>query len=247
LTQLVLPFIWVIPFIFQGKALAGGLSSQAFSNLTGTEQFIPWVLIGTVVSSLLMWSLWGLAMAMREESYWGTLELVLASPARRSLVLLGMALESTLMGMISAVGQFALCALFFGVSITIAKILPLILVLMLLVTGVWGVGLALCGLALFVKEVAGFVNAVQYFFYLFSPLRYPVEVTRFTHIVSFFVPLTYALVLTRGIMLLNKPIYQLWREALILVAFDILLLVLGFGVFQLFERKARKVGIVSIY
>jgi len=243
----VFPFLWVFPFIFQGKALAGGIKSQSFAAMTGTEQFIPWVLVGTVISSLVMGSIWGLAMGLREEAYWGTLELVLISPARQSIILLGMALTQTVWGMLSAMGQLAVCVLFFGVSVTLGKILPLILVMVLLTTGLWGLAIAIAGLSLYIKEIAGFINGVQYIIYLFSPLRYPVEVTRFTYLVSLFVPLTYALVLTRGIILLNKPLYQLWREALILIAFDILLLTLGYGVFRLFERKARKTGVASIY
>ncbi|KPK67141.1 hypothetical protein AMJ87_13850, partial [candidate division WOR_3 bacterium SM23_60] len=45
------PLLWVVPLIFQGKALIGGLQSTAFGNLAGTGEYIPYVLIGAIFST----------------------------------------------------------------------------------------------------------------------------------------------------------------------------------------------------
>lgn len=48
----VFPILWVVPFIFQGQALVRGLTSRSFANLTGTDQYIPYILNTYVVSVL---------------------------------------------------------------------------------------------------------------------------------------------------------------------------------------------------
>src|SRR5512137_195582 len=82
----ILPFLWMIPFILQGKALVGGATSQSFNNLTGTPDYIPWVFIGMVTGSLTLSGLLGMSFTFREEMYTGTLEHVFATPVRRATI-----------------------------------------------------------------------------------------------------------------------------------------------------------------
>jgi hypothetical protein len=65
----IFPVLWVIPFIFQGKALVGGVTSAAFGELAGTDRFIPFVLIGAIISTYLFSSLYGMGGSIRMESY----------------------------------------------------------------------------------------------------------------------------------------------------------------------------------
>ncbi len=37
----IFPLLWVLPFVFQGKAFVGGLASSSFKNLTGPNSISP--------------------------------------------------------------------------------------------------------------------------------------------------------------------------------------------------------------
>ncbi|MEO0076319.1 MAG: hypothetical protein ABIK19_01450, partial [candidate division WOR-3 bacterium] len=83
---------------------------------------------------------------------------------------------------------------------------PVLLIVLLLVVGFYGFAIAFAGFTLLIKEVHGWVHTLEWIFYLFSPIRYPVEVSPITKTLSAFIPLTYALVAIRAIILLNKHI-----------------------------------------
>ncbi|MEW6685331.1 MAG: ABC transporter permease [Candidatus Edwardsbacteria bacterium] len=243
----IFPLLWVIPFLFQGIALVGGLMSQSFKGLTGTGQYIPFVLIGAVVSSYVFSSLYGMGGSLRVESYWGTLELILGSPTNRLTILLGKALSESIMATFFAISQAAVCVVLFGLKLTLGKIMPTLLVMVLTVTGLYGLGIALAGITLQIKESRSLAHTLENVFMLCSPVRYPVEISPILKIISWAIPLTYALVVIRGLMLLNRSVIELWENVVILAGIDLFFIAFGVFVFYGMERKVRRSGVVSEY
>lgn len=243
----IFPILWVIPLIFQGKALVGGLTSPAFADLTGSDNYLAFVLIGSIVSTYAMSSLWGMGQSLREESYWGTLELILTAPIRPFPILIGKAILESGFATVGALIQAGIFTFFLGVELSFGKILPALFVMILLLLGLYGAGLALAAITLLIKESRGLVNTLNWVFYLFSPIRYPVEVNPITRIVSLAIPLTYALFAIRSMILLNKSITQLWGSVLLLILFDIGLIWGSYFVFLRVEEKVRKTGTIGMY
>ncbi|MBU7044438.1 MAG: ABC transporter permease [Theionarchaea archaeon] len=243
----IFPVLWVIPFIFQGKALVGGVSSSAFGDLAGTDRFIPFILIGAVISTYLFSSLYGMGGSIRMESYWGTLEYVLGSPARKISILMGKALSESISSTFFVATQMIICIFGFGLSLTVGKILPILLVMLLLVAGLYGMAIALAGITLQIKESRTLVHTIEYLFYLFSPVRYPVGIHPFISLVSLVIPLTYALVAIRGIWLLNQPMTVIWDNVVLLILLDALFITAGYTIFYFMEKRVRKSGTVSQY
>ncbi|MCX8015629.1 MAG: ABC transporter permease [candidate division WOR-3 bacterium] len=243
----IAPLLWLMPYIFQGKALVGGMSSEAFRNLTGSPNFLPFILIGTMISTYIFSGLWGVGNSLREETYWGTLEYIIASPTNPIVVLLGKTLAEFVYATINVVLQGVVATIFLGLSLTVAKILPVLLIVLLLVIGFYGFAIAFAGFTLLIKEVHGWVHTLEWVFYLFSPIRYPVEVSPITKTLSAFIPLTYALVAIRAIILLNKNILNLWQIVLILVIMDIVLIVVGYLTFRYLEKKTKQQGTIAQY
>ena len=85
----VFPLLWVMPFVFQGRALVGGATSESFAELTGSGNYLAFVLIGAMVSTFVFSALWGVGNSLREETYWGTMEYIIASPTHPLVVLIG--------------------------------------------------------------------------------------------------------------------------------------------------------------
>jgi ABC-2 type transport system permease protein len=243
----IFPILWVLPLVFQGKALVGGLSSQAFENLTGSGNYLAFVLIGSIVSTYAMSSLWGMGQSLRDESYWGTLELILTAPIRPLPILIGKAMLESGFATVGAVIQAAIFSFFLGVELSFGKILPVLFVMVLLLLGLYGAGLALAAITLLIKESRGLVNTLNWVFYLFSPIRYPVEVNPITRIVSLAIPLTYALFAIRSMLLLNTSITELWVSVLLLILFDIGLIWGSYYVFLRVERRVRRTGTIGMY
>jgi len=243
----IFPIFWAVPFIFQGNALVGGMESEAFSKLTGTTQFMPYILIGAVLNTYVLSALYGMSNSLREESYWGTLELILGSPCSKIPILLGKALNEAVTSTIFAVMQIFICVIIFGLDVAVNQILPIMLIVILLMLGLYGLSIALAGITIQIKQSHSLIHTIEYLFYLFSPVRYPVNINPWIRMVSLVIPLTYALIVVRGIMLLDKSLINLWQNVVILLAIDIGLIVLGYYIFFYIEKRARKSGIISTY
>lgn len=243
----IFPLLWVLPFVFQGKALVGGLSSPSFKNLTGTEHYLPYILIGAMVSTYVFSGLWGIGNSLREETYWGTLEYIIISPTNPIVVLLGKVLSEFIYATATVLFQGIICIVFFGVPITLAKILPIILIIALLLIGFYSLAIGFAGLTLLIKETHGLVRSLEWFFFLFSPIRYPVEINPITKFVSMFVPLTYALVAIRMIILVNKPGVSIWNAVFILLLMDAVCILLGYFTFTRLELRTRRAGTTSMH
>jgi ABC-2 type transport system permease protein len=243
----VFPLLWVLPYVFQGRALVGSASSEAFRQLTGSGNYLAFVLIGAMISTFVFSALWGVGNSLREETYWGTMEYIIASPTHPLVILIGKTLAEWAWSTVMVIFQAAIIALFFGVQFTLAKILPVLLLVVLLMIGFYGFAIAFAGFTLLIKEVHGWVHTLEWVFFLFSPIRYPVQVNPITAALSTLIPLTWALVAIRGIILLNKTEINLFQTVLVLALMDIVLLTAGYFLFIYLERKTRRDGTIGMH
>lgn len=241
----VSPILWAIPLMFQGKALIGGLQSSAFGNLAGTSEYIPYVLIGAIFSTYMFSAVWSMGNSLRNEMFYGTLEHILSAPVRPIYLLLGKGLFNSMLSTIFVAVQILICIVVFGLSITLTKIIPMLFFLLLLVVGLYGVGFIAAALTLLVKEAHGLLHMFEYVLFLFSPIRYPVEVHPVTRAISVFIPLTYALIALRGILLGLQ--YDFWQTSLYLLALDCAIVPLGVLTFNLVEKKTKARGTLAHY
>jgi len=244
----IFPMLWVLPFLFQGKALVGSTNSAAFQQLTGSGNYMAFILIGAMVSNFVFSGLWGVGQSLREETYWGTMEYIIASPTHPLVVLVGKTLAEASVTTCIVVLQAAIISILpFGISFTVAKVLPVLLLVVLLMVGFYGFAIAFAGFTLLIKEVHGWIHTLEWVFFLFSPIRYPVQVNPITSFVSVLIPLTWALVAIRGIILLNQHQSALGTVVGVLAAMDAALLVGGYYIFVWLERKTRRDGTIGMH
>jgi ABC-2 type transport system permease protein len=243
----IFPMLWVMPYVFQGKALVGSMNSAAFEQLTGSGNYMAFVLIGAMISTFIFSGLWGVGNSLREETYWGTMEYIIASPTPPLVILIGKTLAEWAWSSLMVVFQAAIIGIFFGVEFTLAKVLPVLMLIGLLMVGFYGFAIAFAGFTLLVKEAHGYVHTLEWVFFLFSPVRYPVQVNPITRIVSTLIPLTWALLAIRAILLVNQHPANLWQTVGILVLMDAALLVGGYFLFTALERKTRRDGTVGMH
>jgi len=239
------PLLMVIPLVFQGKALVGAFSSTSFGNLAGTDEFIPYVLIGAIISTYMFSAVWSMGNSFRDETYYGTLEHILSAPVRPVFILVGKGVYNSILSTSFVIVQLLICVLIFGLEITVIKILPIFLFLILLIIGLYGIGFMAAALTLMIKEAHGLLHMFEYILFLFSPIRYPVEVNPITKTISAFIPLTYALIALRGLLLNIK--FNFWKNSIVLLVIDCVVVPLGLIVFHYIEKRTKSKGTLSEY
>ena len=128
----IFPIFWFIPFVLQGQAFVGGLESTSFADITGSAEYVPFIVIGAVLNSYVNTLLYGMGENIRKEAYQGTLDYVLIAPCNQVYVLIGKALSESLSSTIFAVSQLTISVLLFGVNITLGVIAPVFFIIILL-------------------------------------------------------------------------------------------------------------------
>ncbi len=242
----IFPIFWFIPFILQGQAFVGGLQSASFAQITGSGEYVPFIVIGAVLNSYVNTLLYGMGENIRREAYQGTLDYVLAAPCNKAYVLIGKALSESLSSTIFAASQLTISVLLFGMNITLGVMLPVFFIVILLMLGLYGMSLILAAFSLMYKQSYDLSQTIGYVFYIFAPVRYPVEsLPTWAQIFGKLIPLTYALIIVRSFMLLGTNFSTVYLEVLALLIIDIVLLIAGFYLFSWMEEKTKKSGTIS--
>jgi len=242
----IFPIFWFIPFILQGEAFVGGLESSSFAEITGTGEYIPFIVIGAILSSYVNTLLYGMGENIRKEAYQGTLDYVLAAPCNKAYVLIGKAVSESLSSTIFAISQLTISVLLFGMNITLGVMVPVSFIIILLILGLYGMSLLMAAFSLMYKQSYDLSESIGYIFYIFAPVRYPVEsLPIWAQIIGKFIPLTYALIIVRSLMLLGTDLSAVYLDVITLLIIDIVLLLAGLYLFNKIEKKTRKSGIIS--
>jgi len=240
------PILWFIPFILQGQAFVGGLQSANFAQITGSGEYIPFIVIGAVLNSYVNTLLYGMGENIRREAYQGTLDYVFAAPCNKAYVLIGKALSESVSSTIFAASQLTISALLFGMNLTLGVLLPVFFIVILLILGLYGLSLVLAAFSLMYKQSHDVSETIGYIFYVFSPVRYPIEsLPTGAQIIGKLIPLTYALIIVRAIMLLGTSLSAMYWEIFALIIIDVVFLLAGFYMFNWMETKTKKSGTMS--
>jgi len=244
----IFPIFWFIPFILQGQAFVGGPQSTSFAQIAGTGEYIPFIVIGSVLNSYVNTLLYGMGESIRREAIQGTLDYVLVAPTNKVYVLIGKALSESISSTIFAASQLTISVILFGMNLTLGMMLPVCLIIILLILGLYGLSLVLAAFSLLYKQSHDVSETIGYVFYVFSPVRYPLEsLPLWAQIFGKIIPLTYALIIVRSIMLLGASLSSLYFEVLALLAIDAVLIFAGFYLFNWMENKAKTSGAISHY
>jgi ABC-type multidrug transport system permease subunit len=87
---------------------------------------------------------------------------------------------------------------------------------------------------------------MEYVFSVFSPVRYPLaSLPLWGQILGKLLPLTYALIAVRSIILLKQNLAMLYLEVLMLLIIDAVTIFLGFYLFNWMEERTKKSGTIS--
>lgn len=222
---------WALSRIASPGGLVAGL---------GYGDYVGYVALGFAFFSMLTATLFEVGERVHREMVQGTLETVLLTPASRLAWLIGGALGSLAISLLDVALVILYYVSFFGGSIHVAGIPYAALALVLSLAGMTGMGIALAGLVVNLKEPHAFNVMLTPFLMLLSGMMFPAEALPGPlYTLSRLIPVTHGIEAVRSSLLLGAtdpgPLIVLGLEALAYT-------VLGLAVFRLLEARARRGG-----
>ncbi len=243
---ILMPFLWFIPMLFAGSAVAGGAQSEAFFDLAGTTDWISYVAIGMAFSGLTMSLFWGTGLALRREQNVGTLETLMTTPVSRSTLVWGSMLHNLQHGGLGVIMQLVVSTLLFGVTLNAWGILPALLVIALAIIGFQGVVLTLVCIVLIAKQGWMIVEFVSSSLMLVAPISYPIIVLpSVLQSLSVASPLTWSVDLFRSFLMYGFNAPGVSFALVMLVVLDVIYFTFGLLLFRATEAYVRKKGALS--
>ncbi|MEM2143650.1 MAG: ABC transporter permease [Candidatus Thorarchaeota archaeon] len=240
---ILMPFLWFIPMLITGHAVAGGPESSILYSYTGTRDWITYVAVGTSITGLTISLMWGTGFSLRREQNSGTLETLMSTPVGRSTVVWGSMLHNLQHGGLGVLLQLLAAVVFFGVTIDAWGIFPALGIIALAVLGLQGIAFAVACIVLLAKQGWMLVDFISGTLILVAPMAYPLAVLPpIVQYISVMSPLTWSVEGFRG-FLMNGLAYQGVVQAVAsLLVVDAVFFAFGLVMFRYTERYVREKG-----
>jgi ABC-2 type transport system permease protein len=202
-----------------------------------------YVAVGNALQVTAVNGIFGVVMTVGNERQYGTLPLLLASPANRLATFLGRAFFHVLDGMTSVILAFAIAAILFGLDLGRAN-LPLLAACIILISMTTsGLGLMFGSLSLITRDVFVIANTVYYLLLVLCGINFAVSrLPSWAQVISNGLPMTHGVAAARQAVAgapFSSVIGVLAEEA----AIGAIYVVIGYTLFRWFEGRSRLGGL----
>ncbi len=240
----ILPIFWFAPFILMATAIAGPETSAHFTEISGFDNYIQFVVIGWFVFMYLDNSIWAIGNNFRWEQMSGTLEPLFSTPVPRISILLGAAISDTIQGTLQALILLNVCVVLFGLQYALIAILPTIIILTMMIIALYGFSFMLAGLILVFKDPSVLTQMITEVTFMVSPINYPVQaLPRSVRFAAYLVPTTIGIVTIREIAINGAMDILSFSQALAgLAILAVFLWIVGISVFRYSEKWTKQRG-----
>ncbi len=244
------PLLGPLMFIFAAKAMSGpdGAGLAAFSVLSGTTDYVSYVILGTAIWTWLNLTLWDVGFSLRSEQMRGTLESNWLCPVWRLSLMLGASMTKMLTSTLFLAITVIETRLAFGIWMLRGNVVLILLFLALAMPSIYGIGLAFASLVIRFREANTMVFFVRGIFMIFCGITFPLEVMPiWMQKAAAWLPLTYAVRGIRSVALSGATWSDVTPDLLRLAAFAVILPLIGYMAFHFVERRSRQTGVLGQY
>ncbi len=243
---IVMPFLWFIPILLAGTAVAGGFESTNLEGLVGTTDWISYIAIGSAYTGLAISMLWGTGFALRREQNVGTLETLMTTPIGRGTLVWGSSLHNLQHGGLGVILQLTGAVLIFGVQLNIWGVLPALGIVALSIIALQGLVFTVVCIILLAKQAWMLVEFLSSVLFLVAPLSYPIAVLPpILQYISVGSPLTWSVEGFRGVLMTGLAGSVVVNAVIALIVLDVVFLAFGMLMFRYTERFVRRKGALS--
>lgn len=238
-------FFSVAAFYFLAKLL--GTSVSSYLQPYGGDYF-SFVLIGIAFSNFLSTGLESFAKNVRIEQLMGTLEAMLVTPTKLSVIVLSSSLWNFLFASFSVLIHFLIGVILFGLDVSNANIGAALLLLVLTIIVFSSLGIISASFIMIFKRGAPLDWLVNQTARFLGGVLYPIEVLPpWLRKLSHIHPITYTLEAVRHAVLQGYSFHRLLPEIVSLVFFSVILLPLSILAFKYGVKKAKIQGSLIQY
>ena len=192
-----------------------------------------------------IWSstLFGSGGAIQWQRWQGTLEVIVAAPARFLWVMLPLTIATATIGIYSVVGTLAWGRLFFGIPLDFAHPLQVAIAIPATILSLGALGLLLASTFVLYRNANAFANLLEYPVWLATGLLVPL-----TLLPSWVGPISWVLSPTWGMIAIREAALggSAWVELAMCAGLGVVYLVLGSVALRNFERLARSRATLSL-
>jgi ABC-2 type transport system permease protein len=223
-------------------------SALASAGLEGVDYF-SFVLVGLAFYLYLQSSLGAFASKIRQEQLTGTLEALLATPTRISVIILGSSVWDFLVASLRVFIYLGFGVLL-GVRLAWSNAGPALLVLALTIISFSGIGILSASLILYFKRGDPLNFLIVSGHSLLGGVLFPTEMLArwpWARVLSNLLPLTYALRAVRRTLLAGASLAEVRADVAMLALFAAILLPASLVAFRYALRKARQEGSLVQY
>jgi ABC-2 type transport system permease protein len=203
---------------------------------------VQYVVIGNMVQSIAMSTLYSVAEIPGTEKHTGTLPTLMSTSSSLFNIMFGMALFNIFAGIVSASFSILYAAFVFGIDFSGTNAISLIVIIALTIFSLTGMGMAIGGIGLRLRTSSIIASLVTYLGLVLCGVNFPISyLPEWLQYVSWCLPLTYSVDATRGAVAgssLAGVSLDIWMMAVL----GIVYLALAYLLFSMFENGSRKKG-----
>lgn len=208
---------------------------------------VEYVVIGNVVQSVAITTLYSVSEIPGTEKHVGTLPTLMSTPSSLFSIFFGMAIFNVLSGFLAVGISMCYATLIFGVSLSSANYLSIVVVVILTVLSLAGMGMAIGGVGLRLRTSAIIANVFSYIGLVLCGVNFPLSyLPEWLRTVSYCLPLTYAVDATRGAVD-GSTVSTLWEPISMMIFLGLLYAVLSVILFSFFEKSAKRSGSYDMF
>lgn len=210
--------------------------------------YLSFVAVGIALSGFVALGLARVVNAIRQEQLIGTLDSLLLTPTAFATLQIGSAVYDLLYVPVRTVLFFAILALGFGVSFSVAALPPAVVVLLAFIPFVWGLGIMSAALVLTFKRGVNVIGFATTLLTVGSGAYFPLSVLPgWASTLAAYNPMAVAMDAERGLLLGDAGWHTVGSAMATLVPASLAALLLGSAMFRYAVRRERRRGTIGLY
>lgn len=241
---LAMVYILFMGFFFAGQGFTVPSTPQTLSRIDLAHRAVGFILWLFALNSVGHFS-----NAIRDESHIGVMEQIALSPSGLIVDMCGRAIGKTIIDTVM-IGLVLLTIIATtGVSLSF-PILPVSLIFVLTLVGLYGLGFFFGGLALIYKRLGSITIVVRFAFLILTGAITPIEsFPKWLQLICKSLPMTEGLKILRLIMVERRSFLSIVGsgEVALLVLNSTIYMIVGLLSFKYFENLARDKGLLGVY
>jgi ABC-2 type transport system permease protein len=237
---LIFPLLYILSALgFSGPERTG---ISAFQAAAGTDNYVGFIVIGTMAWMCVNLTMWNFGGYLREEQTRGTLEANWLCPINKFDFLIGGGVNSIILTFMFTVVSVIEYRFIYGIHFT-GNVFEWLLMFLILYPAVYGLGMVFASLVLWAKEVNAAVNVARGTMMILCGITFPITVMPgWMQTIAKFIPFTYGIQAARQIMINGESLFDSRYNILMCLGLGAVLIILGRIVFKYVESRVKISG-----